>query len=297
MKGKIETRKRILGIGLTVIVLALFSLFTSSCTSKNETQVTPEDEIRSLIEEDTTGWFDFYSGLNDTLQDDSIPSVIIRPEEGDTFPFIRAWGRELVSRDGIIQIEVNGDTAYATFDFDLDGILHVAGPDTTIEKAFLDQSHREARFVHDGDPRIHGGWRLDAITFVEISTSGGTMNIDSVRVVGGEIDTTFQDPTVMFERDSLLTFPPGIPVDVYLYVDDPVNTLAFLHHWGRFRHHHRSPKFSYDPESGALKGTWITPLVPGVYHVAVDAMTWSALFVISAPYDSEAWGTPYRVAP
>lgn len=296
MRERIKEVKMVSLLG-SALLIGLFTLISSGCTSKTQTNLTDEDEIRSLINGDTTGWFDYGSGLNDTLQNDSMPSVTSQTEEGDTFPFIRAWGRELVSRNGDINIEVNGDTAYATFDFDLNGILHVAGPDTSIEKPFLDQSHREARFVRNGDRRFHRGWRLNALSLLEISTSGGTMNIDSVRVVGGDVDTVLADPLGLFLRDSIFTFPPGTPVDIYLYVADPLNTLAFLHHWGRFRPPHRSGRFFYDLDSGALKGTWTTPMIPGVYHVAVDAMTWTTLFVISAPYDSETWGTPYWVAP
>ncbi len=288
---------RIRIIGGAMLMIGAFTLLFSGCTSKNETTLTDEDAIRSLIEGDTTGWFDFAAPFNDTLTDDSIPSTVSMVTDGDTLPFIRGWGRELLSRDGVIQIQIENDTAYATIDFDLNGILHVAGPDSVIDKSFLDQSHREVRFVRNGDPNIHHGWRMDAISMIEISTSGGSMNIDSIRVVGGDVDTTISDPSLLTQRDSILTFPPGTPVDVYLFVADPLTTLGFLHHWGRHRPHHRSGRFYYDPETGALKGTWITPEVPGIYHVAVDALTWTSLFVISAPYDSEAWGTPYRVAP
>jgi hypothetical protein len=288
----IGRKTRVLKITICLVLLSL----ALGCT-KERVLTSDEAAIKKLIEEDTTGWFYSLEWLNDSLIEDSIPLLMARTYEGDTFPFIRGWGREILSRAGDIHIEIYGDTAYATFDFDLEGVLHVAGPDTTIEKSLLDHMHREVRFVRNGDPHRHHGWMMDAFTLAEISTVNGTLEIDSIRVVGGDVDYTFTDPGALIDGDSVLTFPPETEVDLYLYVANPMETLAFLHHWGRHRHHHRSGKFYYDPETGALKGTWTTPSMPGVYHVGVDAMTWSTLFVISSPYDSESWVTSYLVTP
>jgi hypothetical protein len=285
--------KRLTKIALSMLVIVILT----GCGKKIQApQLTDEDAIREYILENAEGWFNVFDPISDSLQDDSTPSGIMTyTVEGDTFNFVRAWGRELIDRFVDIYIHIHNDTADVEINATLEGILHVAGPDTVVNKDFVDYGLRFARFVRTGSPDVHNGWVLDAISMMRIQPEEYTVWIDSVRVTGGDIDTVITDPLELWTRDDILAFPPGTPVTVSLYVNDPVNTLAYLHYNTPNHHHRRSPRFIYRPEDGALVGTWRTPLIPGRYRAGVDILNWATLYVPDYPYDSGAWCFVYRV--
>lgn len=280
------------------VALALLAILTGCGEKIQAPQMSDEDAIREYILSNTEGWFNIFEPLADSLQDDSIPSgIMIYTTEDDTFDFVRAWGRELVDRIVDIYIHVHDDTADVEIDVTLDGILHVAGPDTVVDKDFIDYGKRYARFVRTGPPDIHRGWVLDAISMMKIQPESYTVWIDSVRVTGDDVDTVIIDPLELWFRDDILTFPPGTPVTISLYVNDPLNTLAYLHYSTPLYPHRRSARFIYRPDDGALVGTWHTPMVPGRYKAGVDILHWATLYVPDYPYDSGGWLFVYRVEP
>jgi len=284
--------KKLLPIAIGIVFIL------SGCSKETPVAEEEADEeaIRTLIEENEEGWFNAFLPLGDTLIEDSIGGGYTLVTEGDTFNFVRAWGREPLDRTIDIEVYIHNDTADVEINATLNGILHVAGPDTMIEKEFTDHGHRSLRFIRTGrkDDR-HRGWSLDAISLYSIESEGMTVSIDSVRIVGGEYDTTVTDPSLLWQREEVFLFPPQTPVTIYLYVNEPTSILGFLHYNTRNHHHRRSPRFLYDAETGALVGTWTTPSFPGVYHAAIDILHWASLFVMSYPYDSNAWVFTYRV--
>lgn len=280
---------------LTILTIVAGLLILAGCGTKNVgTEMTDEEAIREMILSDEGGWFNMVDPLADSLLEDSSGYFTL---EGDTFNFVRAWGRQVLDRHINIDIVISGDTANVTINLDVSGLLHIAGPDTVISKPFDDHGTRYLVFVKRGDPNHFRGWVLDKLSMMELHPDSYTVRIDSVRIRSNSVDTVVADPTLLWDREDVLTFAPGETVEVALYTNNPLEILAYLHFKDGLGRHRRSPRFFYRPSDGALVGHWRTPLVPGVHRAAADILHWGTLYVTDNPYDSESWLFTYRVVP
>ena len=151
----------------------------------------------------------------------------------------------------------------------------VAGDD---ERADAEDGHR------DGWTR----WRLRAVSGAEITSDEGSRQILSVRIQSGDVDVTVTDPLELKIRAELLRLPPAVPVHITATTADPTDRVILYSRWGRMPLRRM--------EDGTYQGRFMTPLLGGLKHLAVNALSHGTLFDDVAPYDSKAWGLPYVVA-
>jgi len=178
-------------------------------------------------------------------------------------------------------------------------------PGVRIQKPLADTSVRKAVFVRkrclDGERDDEGRmdsedgyrdgwsrWRLRALSGAEISSDEGSRQILSVRIQAGDIDVTITDPLELKNRQELLRLPPAVPVQITATTADPTDKVVLYSRWGRMPLRRMG--------DGTCQGRFYTPLMGGMKHLAVNALSHGTLFDDVAPYDSKAWGLPYVVA-
>lgn len=170
--------------------------------------------------------------------------------------------------------------------------------DTSIRKAVFvrhkivrdgeDEAARDAEDAEDGHRDGWSRWRLAAASGAEITSDEGTRSIQSVRIQAGDrVDVTITDPLALVRRSDFLRLPPEVPVHVTVTTADPTDVVVLYSRWGRM------PMRRMD--DGTYQGRFRTPLVGGLRHLAVNALSRGTLFDDVAPYDSKAWGLPYVV--
>jgi len=180
---------------------------------------------------------------------------------------------------------------------------------TWIKKPLADRSMRKAVFVRNrciaGDPGdaddsdderedaedgFRDGWsrwRLRAVSGAEITSDEGTRQILSVRIQAGDVDVTITDPLELKNRSELLRLPPAVPVIITATTADPTDKVVLYSRWGRMPLRRMG--------DGTCQGRFYTPMMGGLKHLAVNALSHGTLFDDAAPYDSRAWGLPYVV--
>lgn len=172
--------------------------------------------------------------------------------------------------------------------------------DTSIRKAVFvrhrivregrDEEAADAEDREDGFRDGWSRWRLAAVSGAEITSDDGTRGIRGVRLqVGDRVDAAFTDPLELMRRGELLRLPPGVPVHVTVATADPTDVVVLYSRWGRMPLRRMA--------DGTHQGRFLTPLVGGLKHLAVNALSHGTLFDDEAPYDSKAWALPYVVGP
>jgi hypothetical protein len=269
-------------------------LILAACTKEPGVSLNDEDAIRSIITEDMAEWFNPYAALEDTTVKNDSFGILGLAE--DTLPFIRAWGRKVGDKLKKITILVDEDTAYVTVNWYVEGIFHVITPDwEDLEKPLSDTSARYAVFLRTGERTGNRrGWVLDSLSWIEVESESMSVDLDSVRVSCSVLDTVITDPLELWQREEIPLMEPGDEVEITLHVDDFHSTMAFLHH-GRNFPGRRRYRFEPDSSGQVLRGTWIVPEAPGVYHAAFDLIHEDSFFTEDHPYDSNTWLLCYRV--
>ena len=293
------------------VLMIVIALLVAGCTKNTET-TSDEDAIQALIQGDYADYFNSTTAVNDSgTKDDTILGTTKAGSKG----FIVGWGRQITDVSTDISIHIDNDTAMVTINRNLTGIFHVVwAPDspgalTDSIKNFTDRTERYAMFVREGDPDepVRKGWRLKGISNVESNTqdlpdSIVKVNITKVEVTkldenNNEIETIVLDnPSTLWNRDSIPTFLPGQKVRVRVYVDktEPF-VYAFLHYnTARFRH--RRDRMFYNQTGGYYEGIWYTPMETGIYHAAVDIIEEPSFHNSKYPYVSNIWLYIYRVS-
>jgi len=79
-----------------------------------------------------------------------------------------------------------------------------------------------------------------------------------------------------------------VPVTITATTADPTDKVVLYSRWGRMPLRRMG--------DGTCQGRFYTPLMGGMKHLAVNALSRGTLFDDAAPYDSKAWGLPYVVA-
>ncbi len=293
-----------------VLYMLAGALFLAGCTKNTET-TTDEAAIQALIQGDYADYFGSTTAVNDSgSRDDTLTT-----SKSGTKGFIVGWGRQLTDVSTDISIQIDNDTANVTINRNLSGIFHVIwAPDspgaiTDSIKDFMDRSERYALFVREGDPDepIRRGWRLKALSNVKVNTQNlpdsiARVNITKVEVTkldenDNELETIeLNDPSVLWNRDSIPVFLPGEKVRVRVYVDNTTPTVFAFLHYNTARFRHRRDRMIYNPDLGCFEGVWYTPMDTGIYHAAVDIIEQPSFYNSSYPYVSNIWLYVYRVS-
>lgn len=132
-------------------------------------------------------------------------------------------------------------------------------------------------------------WRIAGTTAVKVTSKDALTRIQSLRVQTRDLDTTITDPLEFFRLRRVIRVEPDAEVQltVTTLATDDVVVLYSRH--GRFRFRNNG--------DGTHVGTWKSPVLLGVRHVGVNALSHGALFDEAAPYDSQTWILPYLVKP
>ena len=289
-------------IGLATIGLVLFS----GCPIEND-----EALIRDLLEnsqytQEGTG---FQKENDDTLFQNQAMGFGFFASE--TIPFVRfaRWIIRPVPRH--IEIDINGDTAWATIEAEAHGwfyVLNESVPGAPVyRREFYDSLARTVYLEKD-----ENGWHIVSVTPVKIWTKDGLndINILEVSAVARPSGSEFH----LYSGDSLLTkeqlptFHPEDTVTVTVKCEIPGPAVqdscwAFLHH-GRHprpghRIHIRDP--FYRLSTFEFEREWVIAsdsilVTPALRHAAVDFIAWSTLWGDeTAEYYAAAWALPYIV--
>ena len=121
----------------------------------------------------------------------------------------------------------------------------------------------------------------------EITSDEGTRQILSVRLQAGDVDVTVTICWSCRIARELLRLPPAVPVHITATTADPTDKVVLYSRQGR-----RPLRRMAD---GTCQGRFLTPLMGGMKHLAVNALSHGTLFDDAAPYDQKAWGLPYMV--
>jgi hypothetical protein len=193
--------------------------------------------------------------------------------------------------------------ALVTVSTRLRGRLHIlAGPPPTageairdslsqIIKPFDEMRVRRVLLVRvrtENDARVR--WRVAACSPVEVSSSGNTVNIASIRLQSGDVDVTFSDPQALVRFRNVLRLDPNAEAHLTVTTGNS-DDIVVLHHAGLRVRLVNNGDNTY---SGNLPvGLFLRRL----RHFGIDVMSRGTLFDDASPYDSERWVLPFLIAP
>ncbi len=123
----------------------------------------------------------------------------------------------------------------------------------------------------------------------KVSPAYGTTRIVSVRVQSTGLDTTITDPLALFRLRAVLALQATDEVTLTATTRATDDVVVLLWRGLRFRFANNGDR--------TYTGRWKAPLMRGVGHVGVNALSHGTLFDDLAPYDSQAWVLPYHVRP
>jgi hypothetical protein len=247
--------------------LTIIALLVSSCTKIEE--LNDEEAISELI--CTTYSPDL--GFEKEYEDASIIPDTFNISQTKTPYLVIGWWRKILSVSSNRDIQIEGDTAWATINHHIYGLFNIAyydvGGDTTFtyNKNFHDLAVRKAVFVREGDTSDrYRGWILKKVSLGEISTKdvpdslliGNTYvpvlknHIDSLKIT--YTDTLDNIITIVYSNYSELMSIEEVPVvksgteiRFDIYASDAENHAFFykLASWGT----PRRMRMVRDPES------------------------------------------------
>jgi len=199
-----------------------------------------------------------------------------------------------IERD--VHITIVGDSAFAEINTTIYDTLYIlAGDsigDTTLQlytKFFIDHGKRYAVFKRDTVANYHRGWRLYALSGVDVTSEPNTVQIDSIKIDWGDSTRVITDILKLKTREEVLTISPDEVFTISVYTND-TTALVFLHTWRG----NRSRRWRLHHGHGRFHG-YCRAALGGIHHIAVDIMTHSTLFDSDEPYDSNTWIIPYRI--
>lgn len=164
----------------------------------------------------------------------------------------------------------------------------------TIRKPLDEQRVRRVLLVRVRDMNdpatARAQWRVAAVSGVQVTSRGHTVEISSLRVQSGGLDTTITNPLGFIRLRNILELQPNAPVQLTVTTNQNDDVVVLHHNFQRFRLHNNGD----DTYSGEFR---VGLFARGMHHFAVDALTNATLFDDTAPYDSQRWAFPYVIAP
>jgi hypothetical protein len=132
-------------------------------------------------------------------------------------------------------------------------------------------------------------WRVVGTSLVKVTSKDATTQIVSVRVQAAGVDTTLTDPLAFFRLRRIVPVDPDgqVTLTVTTLRSDDLVFLVLRDH--RFRFHNNG--------DDTYTGVFRMPVIAGLWHAGVNALSTGTLFDDQAPYDSQAWLVPFAVRP
>ncbi|MBI5711480.1 MAG: hypothetical protein HZC42_14435 [Candidatus Eisenbacteria bacterium] len=162
---------------------------------------------------------------------------------------------------------------------------------SVLRKPLFDHWVRRLLLKRIMDPAsARDAWRVVATSGVKVTSRNAQTRIESLRVQTADLDTTITDPLrFIFLRNILKVDPEAeVTLTVTTLRNDDVVVLQLRNH-RRFRFHNNG--------DNTYTGVWRAPMLAGLRHFGVNALSNGTLFDDEAPYDSQAWLLPYLVRP
>jgi hypothetical protein len=267
-------------------LMVILSLVAFLGCGKEEVEGVDEDKaaIESLIESSPYLGTTEHYGEEDTSR-----------TKGTIIPVFWWRGRPTtIERD--IYITIVGDSAFAEINTTVHDSLYIFAMDsigdTTLQiytKPFVDHGKRYAVFKKDTTFEYHRGWRLYALSGVEVLSEANTVEIDSVKIEWKGNVEMITDPLEIKTRDEVFTISPNEELIITVYTND-TPAFVFLHTPRGGRPHRWRLQYG----NNAFHGLCLCA-PGGVHHIAVDIIAKSTLLDSEYPYDANGWIIPYRV--
>ncbi len=273
------------------IIIGLVGILFVGCS-----QETDETAIETLI---TDVYSDLFS-IEDDYQKPEGDSVTPSQKKDYAFVF---WWRELQDVSRNINISIEGDSAFVTINKELSGIMHRYPTDTwppedsiliDIPKDFQDNALRYVVLKRDGNPRIHRGWRIVAVSGAKILSPTRPFQIDSVKIVSADSSLiyTVKDPLELVNIDSIMKIERLGEATISVYTSpESVKVCVFVHTRGYMRvHRYRI----MEKAPGVYCGRWLASPMEGRRRLGIDVLTYETIFNDSTGYEGEGWIIPYE---
>ncbi len=132
-------------------------------------------------------------------------------------------------------------------------------------------------------------WRVAASSGVEVTSKDATTRILSLKIETATRETTLTDPLAFFRLRRILKFGPGEEVKLTVTTERNDDVVVLVFRGLRSMFHNNG--------DNTYTGLWRAPLLPGLHHVGVNALSRGTLFDDVLPYDSNAWIVPCLVPP
>ena len=273
------------------IIISLVGILFAGCSRE-----TDETAIETLIT-------DVYSDIFSIEDDYQIP-------EGDSVTYAQNkeyacvfWWRKLQDVSRNLNISIDGDSAFVAITKELSGIMHrypsdTCPPDDSIlidkPKDFQDNATRYVVLKRDGNPKVHRGWRIVAVSGAKILSPTRPFWIDSVKIVSKDSSLiyTVKDPLELVNIDSIMKIERLGEANIYVYTSpDTVDVCVFVHTRGYRRVHRYRIRES---EPGVYCGRWLASPMEGRRRLGIDVLTYETIFNDSTGYEGEGWIIPYE---
>jgi len=268
------------------IIMGLAGILFMGCSRE-----TDETAIETLI---TDVYSDLFS-IEDDYQKPEGDSVASSQKKDYAFVF---WWRELQDVSRNINISIDGDSAFVTITKELTGIMHrypsdTWPPDDSIlidkPKDFQDNATRYVVLKRNGNPRIHRGWRIVAVSGAKILSPTRPFWIDSVKIVSKDSSLiyTAKDPLELVNIDSIMKIERLGEATISVYTSpDSVKVCVFVHTRG-YKRVHRYRIMENEP--GVYCGRWRASPMEGRWRLGIDVLTYETIFNDSTGYEGEGW--------
>jgi hypothetical protein len=267
---------------LAFACLLILCLFQASCEKRTTGPVVTDwDAVKQIISQ--------------------YPSLF-RLEFFDTEPDTDSFYREITSGHADIQQgefhDADPDYINLTWSDSLTGKLHYDSSGQAHQKPIIFKTRTEAYFERWGninDPNL--GWLLRRVSGTVINSTGGSREIDELRIVSEGVDTLIYESRVMslVNKDSTIAFGKGKQVT---FIVEPADTSDSLFLHVKETEEYQKIPFVREGE-GSFSASWITIDDPGPVkhydHAIVDLVSQESLAADSTRYQFKAWGIVYRL--
>ena len=316
-------KKGILKRFLSLFSISLIIFFIGcqeSVVDPQDTEPTTDREaLQKIADEDSS-----LQSFDEAFNEEDLMDYGMGKLQAEIFPLKVGHRVHLVSRN--LEIDIQGDTAYATLTKNYEGVLFIAAsydsgattPDTVIQKPFMAVVTRNLIFVkvaHTNRPLRN--WRLAAVSLPE----GGVLsdNIDIMKLTiflpnGDTIVVESPNDYYLQRHHGWLHWWRNIPVvpqhDSVLvrvelfsaYEEEDFVTVTFgKNRFGGVRFKRKFELVSSVQVSGGYEKvyeqTFRTFGFPGFFHAVINAFPRQVIFDDSTPVESSMWGIPYFVRP
>lgn len=307
---------------LPIIILAIFSFFTA-CQEETSVQTsepkTDKEAMIQIADEDS-----LLSSFEPNFNEDGVMDVMGKINT-PIYPVKVGQRMRLVNR--VLDINVQGDTAYGTLTKTFEGTLFILAkydtastqPDTLIQKPFTSVITRKLVFIKIANTEFpKRNWVLAAVSLPE----GGTQTPESINITKMTVFLPNGDTLVINSPNDYYLYRrwgfwwrwrnfPVVPANSQLtirvevtsaYEQDDFVTLTF---GADARGLHRAKKrfvlvsstFNGTTYDKVYEQTFQTHQYRGFFHAVLNAMPGQVVLDDSAPVEQESWGVPYFIRP